>query len=264
MKLNYQHDLTEGQKQEIAQWRPLGMRVIYRRLDREERTYGGLILPRTSHTKNVFCQVISVAKGVVASNGERVPASTAQPGDIVVIRQFEDSFPLSLRIPDHFITSGLKVEAVYRRGRWPIAGKSAITKRPPSKMPDQLNKLYEGVEEYDIVEPLMDWILVYKNAQVEKTAGGIHIPEVSQDLPIIGTLMSVGPGRFYSEGLWHGTTVKAGDRVVFSPYAGYELELNGIKFHLMQEKDLFGQYTGTGSVEASDMLRDMKVLQTGS
>jgi chaperonin GroES len=64
--------------------KPLQDRVLLKRLDREEKTPGGIIIPDTAKEKPQECRVIAVGTGKVLDNGEiRKPA--VKEGDVVLI-----------------------------------------------------------------------------------------------------------------------------------------------------------------------------------
>jgi chaperonin GroES len=70
--------------------------------------------------------------------------------------------------------------------------------------------------------------------KAEKTAGGIIIPDTAQDKPQQGEVVAVGNGRKDEP-----MTVKVGDVVLFGKYGGTEIELDGDKFLLLKESDIF-------------------------
>jgi len=53
--------------------RPLGDRVIVRRIGEEEKTKGGLIIPDTAKEKPMEGEVVAVGKGKVLENGKVQP-----------------------------------------------------------------------------------------------------------------------------------------------------------------------------------------------
>jgi chaperonin GroES len=73
----------------------------------------------------------------------------------------------------------------------------------------------------------------------EKTKGGIIIPDTAKEKPQEGRVVSVGPGR-REDGKLIAPDVKAGDRILFSKYAGTELKLNGEEHLIMREDDILG------------------------
>jgi len=49
--------------------RPLGDRIIIKRLDEEEKTKGGIIIPDSAKEKPLEAEVIAVGKGKLLDNG---------------------------------------------------------------------------------------------------------------------------------------------------------------------------------------------------
>jgi chaperonin GroES len=84
------------------------------------------------------------------------------------------------------------------------------------------------------VTPLHDRVIVKPVEKAEKTAGGIIIPDTAQDKPQQGEVVAVGSGRKDEP-----MTVKVGDIVLFGKYGGTEIELDGDKFLLLKESDIF-------------------------
>lgn len=73
-----------------------------------------------------------------------------------------------------------------------------------------------------MVRPLGDRVIVKRDKGDEKTAGGLYIPEAAQEQMCRGEVIAVGPGRVTSQGVRVEPSVKRGDRVLFSRYAGQE------------------------------------------
>lgn len=67
--------------------RPLGNRVLLRRLAAEEKLKGGIILPDAAKKKQEQAEVIAVGQGKKDKNGHLVPV-TVKPGDIVLIEKY--------------------------------------------------------------------------------------------------------------------------------------------------------------------------------
>ena len=76
------------------------------------------------------------------------------------------------------------------------------------------------------IRPLQDRILVKRVDEEETTSGGIIIPDSAKEKPQEGQVIAVGPGKAAGEGedAPPAPTVKAGDSVLYSKYAGVELE----------------------------------------
>jgi chaperonin GroES len=54
-------------------FRPLSDRVLVRRIDREEKSSGGIIIPDTAKEKPQEAEVIAVGTGKVLESGETLP-----------------------------------------------------------------------------------------------------------------------------------------------------------------------------------------------
>ena len=65
------------------QFRPLHDRVVVRRIDAEEKTKGGIIIPDTAKEKPQEGEVIAVGPGARDENGKMQPLDL-QPGDRVL------------------------------------------------------------------------------------------------------------------------------------------------------------------------------------
>jgi chaperonin GroES len=92
------------------------------------------------------------------------------------------------------------------------------------------------------VRPLHDRILVRRMEEDDKTAGGIIIPDSAKEKPQRGEIVATGKGRVTEDGKTLPLEVKAGDKVLFSKYAGTELKLAGGEFLMMREEDVLGVF----------------------
>jgi len=90
------------------------------------------------------------------------------------------------------------------------------------------------------IRPLNDRILVKRLEQLEKTAGGIIIPDSAKEKPAEGKVVAVGNGKMNEAGQRVALDVKAGDRVLFSKYGGTDVKLDGEDFLIMREDDILG------------------------
>jgi chaperonin GroES len=90
------------------------------------------------------------------------------------------------------------------------------------------------------VRPLHDRVLVRRMAEEDVTAGGIIIPDSAKEKPQRGEIVATGSGRITEDGKTLALEVKAGDKVLFSKYAGTELKLGGEELIMMREEDVLG------------------------
>ncbi len=67
--------------------RPLHDRVIVKRLEEEEKTVGGIIIPDTAKEKPQQGKIVAVGKGKVLENGEVTPL-TVKEGDRVLFGKY--------------------------------------------------------------------------------------------------------------------------------------------------------------------------------
>ena len=71
----------------MAKIRPLGDKVLIKRLEAEEKTAGGIVLPETAKEKPKKGKVIAVGDGRQLESGKRVPFQVAK-GDVVLFGSF--------------------------------------------------------------------------------------------------------------------------------------------------------------------------------
>jgi len=67
--------------------RPLHDRIIVRRLEEEEKTKGGIIIPDTAKEKPIEGRVIAVGEGRIKKDGTKVPLEVKK-GDRVLFAKY--------------------------------------------------------------------------------------------------------------------------------------------------------------------------------
>ena len=89
------------------------------------------------------------------------------------------------------------------------------------------------------IRPLHDKILVRRDEAEDRTAAGIILPEKAKDTPKTGVVEAVGTGTINTDtGALVPLSVKKGDRVIFSSYAGTEIKLGDDKLLVMSEDEV--------------------------
>ncbi len=88
------------------------------------------------------------------------------------------------------------------------------------------------------IRPLHDRVVVRRQEEERKTAGGIVIPDTATEKPIQGEVMAVGKGKILESGEVRPMDVKVGDKVLFGKYSGTEVKLDGEDFLVMREEDI--------------------------
>jgi chaperonin GroES len=90
------------------------------------------------------------------------------------------------------------------------------------------------------VRPLQDRILVRRVEEVEKTKGGIFIPDSAKERPLEGNVIAVGAGKRTDDGKLITLDVKAGDRILFGKYSGTEIKVSGVEHIILREDEILG------------------------
>ena len=83
------------------------------------------------------------------------------------------------------------------------------------------------------IKPLGARVLIKKVEAEEKSQGGIILTSSAKEKPQIAEVVAVGPGTKDEP-----MEVKAGDKVVFSKYAGTDIKFGGEEYTLMNQSDL--------------------------
>lgn len=89
-------------------------------------------------------------------------------------------------------------------------------------------------------KPVSNYILVKPVDVPDTTPSGLVLPESSLDKPNMGTVYAVGEGQYTSEGIRIPVTVQVNDIILFPKYSGTEVKLNGEKYLIMRDTDIFG------------------------
>ena len=88
------------------------------------------------------------------------------------------------------------------------------------------------------IRPLHDRIIVKRLQEVEKTAGGLYIPDTAKEKPVEGKVIAVGSGKILEDGSVRKPDVKAGDKILFAKYSGSEVKIDGEEHLILREDDI--------------------------
>ena len=88
------------------------------------------------------------------------------------------------------------------------------------------------------LHPLGDRVVVRPTPGDEMTKSGIVIPDTAKEKPQEGLILAVGPGRILDDGKRERIDVRAGDKVLYSKYAGTEFKLDGEDLLIISHKDI--------------------------
>ena len=87
------------------------------------------------------------------------------------------------------------------------------------------------------LKPLGDKVVVKFVAAEEKTQSGIILSSAAQEKPQIAEIVAVGAGKV-EDGKLVPMTVKVGDKVIASKYAGTAVKMDGVEYTILSEDDI--------------------------
>ncbi len=88
------------------------------------------------------------------------------------------------------------------------------------------------------IRPLADKVLVQRLEAESVTSGGIVLPESAKEKPQRGKVVSVGEGKVLDDGSRGKMSVKKGDEVLFTSYAGTDIKIDGKEYLIMDESGI--------------------------
>lgn len=89
-----------------------------------------------------------------------------------------------------------------------------------------------------MIKPLGDRVVIEVMEGDLKTASGIVLPDTAKEKPQEGKVVAVGVGKVLENGQRVAPDVKAGDKVIFSKYAGTEVKADGKEYLVVSERDI--------------------------
>ena len=87
------------------------------------------------------------------------------------------------------------------------------------------------------VKPLFDRVVI-KNVEAEETTkGGLILTSAAKEKPQMAEVLAVGPGGVV-DGKEVTMQVKAGQKVIYSKYAGTEVKIDGEELIIVRQSDI--------------------------
>jgi chaperonin GroES len=80
-------------------------------------------------------------------------------------------------------------------------------------------------------QPLGDRVFVTYTEEMERTSGGIYVPDTAKEKPQRGTVQAIGKKV---------ENVKVGDQVLFDKYSGSKLRIDDEDCLILKEEDILG------------------------
>lgn len=87
------------------------------------------------------------------------------------------------------------------------------------------------------IKPLFDRVVIKSVEAEETTKSGFILTTASQEKPQIAQIVAVGPGGMV-DGNEVVMTVKVGDKVIVSKYAGTEVKCDGEEYNIVRQSDI--------------------------
>jgi chaperonin GroES len=91
------------------------------------------------------------------------------------------------------------------------------------------------------IHPMSDRIVIRPTQQEETTKSGIFLPDTVKERPQEGEVIAVGPGRYLSNGKRLDMELKAGDKVIYSKYAGTEIQAEDEELLVLGSNDVLAK-----------------------
>ncbi|MGH7164228.1 MAG: co-chaperone GroES, partial [Nitrospiraceae bacterium] len=83
-------------------------------------------------------------------------------------------------------------------------------------------------------QPLGDRVFITYTEEMERTAGGIYVPDSAKEKPQRGVVRGVGKDV---------KNLKVGDQVLFDKYSGSKLRVDDEDCLILKEEDVLGIFT---------------------
>ena len=89
-----------------------------------------------------------------------------------------------------------------------------------------------------MIKAVFNNIVVKNEESGEKFYGSIVVPDMGKEMPHIGTIIDVGPGRLNDDGKLIPTTFKVGDKVILPKIGPVRVEYDGVEYLVTGENNV--------------------------
>lgn len=90
------------------------------------------------------------------------------------------------------------------------------------------------------IKPLGDRVVLQQKKAEETTKSGIILPDSAKEKPQEAIVAAVGPGKWV-DGKNVPVSVKEGESVIYSKYAGTEIKLGDEEYTIVSENDIIAK-----------------------
>jgi chaperonin GroES len=88
------------------------------------------------------------------------------------------------------------------------------------------------------LKPLGDHVVIRPLEAEDRTPGGIVLPDTAKEKSTKGEVVAVGSGKVLANGRVVPLSVKEGDKVLYSKYAGSEVKIDGKEYKIVTESEI--------------------------
>ncbi len=88
------------------------------------------------------------------------------------------------------------------------------------------------------MQPTRDRIVVKLHPKEEKTSSGFFIVDDQKETTATADVIAAGPGSKTKDGVLVPTTVKPGDKVLFSKSIGHKVKVDGEELVILSEEEI--------------------------
>ncbi len=89
-----------------------------------------------------------------------------------------------------------------------------------------------------MIKAVFNNIVVKNEDSSEKFYGSIVVPDMGKEMPHIGTIIDVGPGRLNDDGKLIPTTFKVGQKVILPKIGPVRVEYDGVEYLVTGENNV--------------------------
>lgn len=106
-------------------------------------------------------------------------------------------------------------------------------------------------KQFKAIKPVGDRVLVKVDKEEAKSVGGVLLPASIRNKPNAGAVIALGDAK----------QVQMADKVIYSKFAGTELEMAGEEHVLLKEEDVIGVLTASGKIAQLKPLGDRVMIK---
>lgn len=88
------------------------------------------------------------------------------------------------------------------------------------------------------IKPLADRVVIKMTEAEETTKSGIILSGSAKEKPQVAEIVAVGDGKVNDDGKVTPMSVKVGDKVLISKYAGTEVKIDGMEYTILKQDDI--------------------------